>query len=230
MSQPPAAIYALPIKRSFNADSYSRFQLSRVHDILCLSLQRRDYIRARRAWSILSRSEMIEWEAMWRLGLATLGDVNQMDPDSISGRERIEYLKICLLKGKRTHREDILTELVITLIKFGRYRDAYDELGLYLPSFPYFDNVALNTYAGMVALQLAFPAAPPNGSPSSTRSQPNIGLLRESKAHFEHVKLLKPDDSNALSFIAALESLDADGKLGTHSILERLGEERTVKP
>ena len=108
MSQPPAAIYALPTKRSFNPEPnrsipHSRFQLSRVHDILCLSLQRRDYIRARRAWSILSHSEMIQWEAMWRLGLATLGDVNQMDPDSISGRERVEYLKICLLKGKKTH-------------------------------------------------------------------------------------------------------------------------------
>src|SRR5258708_7882981 len=106
MSRFPATIYTLPINGSCGSEpseppqymSYSRFRLSRVHDILCLSLQRRDYVRARRAWSILSRCGVIEWEAMWRLGLATLGDVDQMDSESIPGRERVEYLKVCLLR------------------------------------------------------------------------------------------------------------------------------------
>jgi len=198
--------------------SYSLFQLSRIHDILCLSLLRRDYIRARRAWGILSRSGVIEWEAMWRLGLATLGDVDQMDYESNPGRERVEYLKICLLRCERMKKEEILTELILTLIKFGRYRDAYDELGFHLPSFPYHDNVALNTYAGMLALQLAF-LTPPDGS---TPTQPNISLLYESKAHFERVKLLKPDDPNAVAYISILKSANSDGKLDSYHIFKSL--------
>jgi len=82
--------------------------------------------------------------------------------------------------------------------------------------------VALNTYAGMLALQLAFSTALPNGSTTNVQSQPNIGLLRESKAHFERVKLLKPHDQNALAYIAIFESVNSDGKLEAYNILERL--------
>ena len=51
----------------------------------------------------------------------------------------------------------MLFALVLHLIKHERYREAMDELELYLPSPPYDSVSSLHTYAGMLAFFLAQP-------------------------------------------------------------------------
>ncbi|KAF8327948.1 uncharacterized protein EI90DRAFT_3017943 [Cantharellus anzutake] len=206
MAPGPLTVYSLPTLQPSIQDPnvplarvpFLAFQLSRINDILHLSLERGDYHRARRAWSILSRCGMFDWRAMWKLGLATLGNVHQMNSKSKESKERIEYLRVCLLRGYKTDKEEMLSELVLTLIKFSRYEEAYKELEFHLLSMPFGDNVALNTYAGMLALQLAL-SSPSNEDPSVALES---AKLYESKNYFEHVKRLKPDDSNAQTFLS----------------------------
>ncbi|KAF9534747.1 hypothetical protein CPB83DRAFT_888718 [Crepidotus variabilis] len=168
-----------------------KLHIRRLYDVLQLCIQRRDFERATRAWSILARCKEMEWKSLWPIGLVILG--HNTSAESSSGSD-VEYLRAMMLQHP-DEREYILSELVLRLLHSQKPRQALDELELYLPSFPYQDNAALHIYAGLSALDLSI---------SGSEKVANPGLLREAQTHFDHAKALEPDN---LVVLADLEKV-----------------------
>ncbi|KAI6105877.1 hypothetical protein F5141DRAFT_1126535 [Pisolithus sp. B1] len=123
-----------------------RIHIRRLYDILHLSLQRQDLVRAQRAWAILARCNEVHWKNLWTL---SVGDVDSVPT-------KIDYLRAMMLQHP-DEREKILSELIHLYILAGRHRDALDELEFNnndscLPSFPYYDNPTLHLYAGLCCM------------------------------------------------------------------------------
>ncbi|KAF8351600.1 hypothetical protein F5887DRAFT_875492 [Amanita rubescens] len=166
-----------------------KVHIRRLYDILQLCIQRQDFTRARRAWAILARCKEIQWKSLWMTSLLLVGDgLHDVD----SSKDKVNYLRSLMLQHL-DDREAILTELIHCLIVSGRYREALDELELYLPSFLYQDNPILHVYAGLLCLYLSQEAT----EDVSRSSQ----LLREARSHLEHAKELDPDSATAELFI-----------------------------
>lgn len=169
-----------------------KIHIRRLYDVLQLSIHRNDLARARRAWCILVRCKEVHWMAMWTTGLHLLGaNTDKVGPAS----KRLEYLRTMMLRNPED-REDIIKELVLHLILAGSYREALDELELYLPSFPYQDNPVLHTYAGLISLYLAQPSRS-----AGTGLSFDSGLLREAQSHFERSIILDPENVVAHAFL-----------------------------
>jgi RNA polymerase I-specific transcription initiation factor RRN11 len=46
--------------------------IRRLYDLLQLCIQRHDYERAKRAWSILARCKEVEWKSLWPTALVIM--------------------------------------------------------------------------------------------------------------------------------------------------------------
>ncbi|TFY69412.1 hypothetical protein EVJ58_g427 [Rhodofomes roseus] len=71
-----------------------KVHIRRLIDILQLSLQRQDYDRARRAWTILIRCKEINWKDMWKTAIALLADAG--DDDLEENDQRIAFLSVVI--------------------------------------------------------------------------------------------------------------------------------------
>ncbi|KXN89564.1 RNA polymerase I-specific transcription initiation factor rrn11 [Leucoagaricus sp. SymC.cos] len=144
-----------------------KVHIRRLYDVLELCIQRNDFARAKRAWAILVRCKEFRWEEHWTTGLYILNE-DKTSTENIP--QRIAFIRAMMLRdidkaslfwyilfpsGSPAAQETMLKELVLLLILSGQYRQALDELELYLPSFPYQDNAILHIYAGLLCLHLA---------------------------------------------------------------------------
>ncbi|KAF9520862.1 hypothetical protein BS47DRAFT_1286631 [Hydnum rufescens UP504] len=184
--------------------SARKFHIRRLQDILQLSVQREDFARAKKAWAILARCTEVDWITIWETGLSVIGkatgqSLEEHDTSRMGNRERLDYLKIVMLRHK-PGREQILQEIVLTLIASQRHQEALDELELYLPSFPFQDNPVLHTYAGLIALFLAQPAGSISGPRSQSQAREAM-LIREAKSHFERALALDQENVVSLRFL-----------------------------
>ncbi|EGO27767.1 hypothetical protein SERLADRAFT_435521 [Serpula lacrymans var. lacrymans S7.9] len=171
-----------------------KVHIRRLYDILQLSLQRKDLPRAKRAWAILSRCKEVEWKSMWSTSLYLLSDhVDKIE----SSPPKIDFLRTMMLQYP-DERESILKELVLHLILSNRYREALDELELYLPSFPYHDNPVLHVYAGLLSLQLAQSSGEAQADDSHALYS---GTLDHAQTYLERARLLDPNNVVANAFL-----------------------------
>jgi len=135
---------------------------------------------------------------MWRTGLLLTGDLIQAESSSES-MTRLEYLRVMMLRHPE-EQESILREIVLRKVASNKYREALDELDLYLPSHPYQDNAVLNSYAGLLSFHLAlYPTEEPIAP--SKMSDVNHSLLRESQIHFERATALDPENIVSSTFL-----------------------------
>ncbi|KAF8631621.1 hypothetical protein AX15_002363 [Amanita polypyramis BW_CC] len=191
---------SLQSKRPFTA---RKVHIRRLYDLLQLCIHRQDFVRARRAWAILARCKEVQWRTLWTTSLLLVGTgLHGVD----SGEEKVHYLRALMLQHL-DDREAILTEVIHCLIRSGRYKEALDELELYLPSFPYQDNPILHAYAGLLSLYLSQEASKDPSRCSAFR--------REAQSHFGHAIELDADNFVAQAFIQKTlannyESLHAD--------------------
>ncbi|TFK71782.1 hypothetical protein BDN72DRAFT_749404, partial [Pluteus cervinus] len=174
-----------------------KLHIRRLCDLLYLSIQRNDYERAKRAWCILARCKEFKWMSMWKTALCILGHPENGEKPQ---QENIEFLRT-MLRQYPQDREQILQELIANMIHAKQYRDALDELDLYLPSLPYQDNATLNLYAGLISLYLA--QGPPSEGGGNKPGYSNLQstLAAEARSHFEHARNLDPDNPIAQAFI-----------------------------
>ena len=68
--------------------------IRQLNDILHLCIEQRDVVRARRAWSILSRCKEFDWKYMWRTGLFMISPDTQEGTDDAC----LRYLSEMMLK------------------------------------------------------------------------------------------------------------------------------------
>jgi RNA polymerase I-specific transcription initiation factor Rrn11 len=85
--------------------SARNFHIRRLQDILQLSVQREDFSRAKRAWAILARCTEVDWITIWETGLSVIGKATDQsfeehDTPRMGNRERLDYLKIVMLRHK----------------------------------------------------------------------------------------------------------------------------------
>ncbi|KAH9844087.1 uncharacterized protein C8Q71DRAFT_29459 [Rhodofomes roseus] len=202
-----------------------KVHIRRLIDILQLSLQRQDYDRARRAWTILIRCKEINWKDMWKTAIALLADAG--DDDLEENDQRIAFLSV-VIRQHPDEREMILKELVLRLIQTGKYRRALDELDLYLPLFPFHDNPVMHTYAGLLALYLSQPAQASEGG-TQQGQQWNAGLISAARAHFERARWIDPGNTIANAFLEQLPNITriTDPRQGPESDDE--GEDRSME-
>ncbi|KAL0949319.1 hypothetical protein HGRIS_009394 [Hohenbuehelia grisea] len=189
-----AFLFAFPNNRKpFDA---RRTHMYRVHDILCLCLQRGDMDRARRAWCLLARCPEVKWMTLWSTAMFMLAG----DYSDVRGRQqaKIDFLRAVMLQYS-DDREAILKEIALCMILSGKHREALSELELYLPSFPYHDNPSLHILAGMISLYLA-------QSDIEGRTHFDRILVRDSQAHFERAIALNDKDDFAQAFLTKVRS------------------------
>lgn len=67
-----------------------KVHIRRLYDVLQLCLQRGDFLRAKRAWAILSRCKGINWKTMWKLGVQLSGEQAQYDMER--NEQKIKFL------------------------------------------------------------------------------------------------------------------------------------------
>lgn len=187
-------LFALPYGSDFKISSTRKLHIRQLNDVLHLSIQRGDFVRAGRAWSILLQCKEYNWKAMWKTGLLLASG-----PDNINrnGEERIEFLKKAM-RQQPEQQEAILQELVIQFTAHDRFREALDELQLYLPSFPYQDNPILHLYAGLICFHLANHLDNEGGKES---------LLAQAKGHLDRSLALKSDDVTANAFVGEVRAV-----------------------
>ncbi|KDQ07788.1 hypothetical protein BOTBODRAFT_591586 [Botryobasidium botryosum FD-172 SS1] len=206
-------MFSVPaIRRPVVPSNTSRaFHIRRLQDILQLSIQTGDLVRAKRAWCILARCKEVNWRVLWRTGLTLAGSLNESLAERTDGK--LEYLRAMMLRHQDS-RELILQEIVLLLIDAGQYREALDEINLYLPSFPYQDNPVLHTYAGLLSLFMAQPfqqtpaKAPPRHVADQSPSIPPIittgfseAQLRDAQSHLERARSLDEHNVVASGFL-----------------------------
>ncbi|KAK7060453.1 hypothetical protein VNI00_001218 [Paramarasmius palmivorus] len=171
--------------------------IRRLFDIFQLCLHRHDIPRARRAWTILARCKEVKWTSMWSTAIYLVGE---SDLQGENTTQQLDLLRELMLHHP-TEREVLLQELVFRLILLERYREAVDELELYLPSFPYQDNPVLHTYAGLLCFYLA----------QEQSGSFNESTLREAKAHLDRALNLDPENvvvQSLLDKVAVIENKD----------------------
>ncbi|KAK0206739.1 hypothetical protein DFS33DRAFT_1486309 [Desarmillaria ectypa] len=134
--------------------SARKVHICRLYDVLELSLLRNDLPRARKAWAILARCKEMHWTTMWATAVRILGDETF---DEHGSSKRLAFLREMMLQLP-DKREMILKEVILRQIMAGHFKQALDELELYLPSFPYQDDPVLHNYAGLLSLYLSQPS------------------------------------------------------------------------
>lgn len=136
--------------------------------------------------------------SMWMTGFLVLRGSSSNDVP----QEKLEFLRTMLLQ-QTGQREAILQELLFCLIRCGKYREALNELELYLPAFPYQDNPILHTYAGLLCLYMAQP------SPESESAVFDEVLLRAAQSHLDQSKRLDPENIVTQAFLDKIPELRA---------------------
>ena len=102
---------------SSSSSSARSVHLRRLCDILHLSIQRGDLLLAQRSFALLSRSEGVQWPAIWKLALIILAaDEHPPAYDILGTPKRIEFLRLMMLR----HPEQVRTQLSPTT--FVRFR------------------------------------------------------------------------------------------------------------
>ncbi|KAI0796878.1 hypothetical protein C8Q75DRAFT_215207 [Abortiporus biennis] len=81
-----------------NPVSSRKIHIRRLYDILQLCILRGDYVRARRAWSILIRCNEVDWHDLWRTGVVLLGEIKEGNEQETL--QKIEYLTTIMLQHK----------------------------------------------------------------------------------------------------------------------------------
>ncbi|KAI9056537.1 hypothetical protein FKP32DRAFT_1585798 [Trametes sanguinea] len=175
-----------------------KLHIRRLYDILYLCVQRRDWVRARRAWAILARCKEVDWKTKWRTSLLLLGGEDPEAHQIRADEDRVSFL-IVMMRQYPEERESILKELVLHLIRSDMHRRAMEELDLYLPSYPYQDNPVLHVYAGLIALYLAQPGG---DNSEETIYGWNASLLRDAQTHFERARTIDPSNVVAETFLS----------------------------
>ncbi|KAG8898996.1 hypothetical protein FRC00_002057 [Tulasnella sp. 408] len=127
-----------------------------VSDILYVSIHRRDWHRAKRAWGLLLRTPEVEWTDIWRIGLLLLNKGVDVDKRKASG-DRIEWLKTMMRKIPY-YRETTLQELAIELILAKDFEEAKVQLDMYTGEYPFIDNATLRGLSGLLYLYTAQPS------------------------------------------------------------------------
>jgi len=181
-------LFALPYGSDFKSSGTRKLHIRQLNDVLHLSIQRGDLIRARRAWTILLHCKEYNWKVMWKTGLllaSGTGNANE------GGKEDVQFLKKAM-RQQPEQQEAILQELVLQLTAHDRFREAMDELQLYLPSFPFQDNPILHLYAGLICFHLA------NNSENEGSTE---SLLVQAKGHLDRSLALNSDNTTANAFI-----------------------------
>ena len=79
--------------------------IRRLYDVIQLSIQRDEYLRARRAFGILARCKEIKWKDLWKLALLLLADSEELPTSKDGSLTRLEFLRMMMLQ----HREDAST-------------------------------------------------------------------------------------------------------------------------
>lgn len=121
--------------------------IRRLYDVIQLSIQRDEYLRARRAFGILARCKEIKWKDLWKLALLLLADSEELPTSKDGSLTRLEFLRMMMLQHREDastlysyfgvdhlplpQRETIFQELVLLLVLTGKYKEALDELQLY---------------------------------------------------------------------------------------------------
>ncbi|KAJ7368530.1 hypothetical protein DFH08DRAFT_28090 [Mycena albidolilacea] len=190
-----------PTSDTKDARSARKIHIRRLYDVMHMCIQRNDFARATRAWTILAHCKEINWQTKWSTSVHLLSAKNPDDPE-----QPVEFLRLMMLQHPED-RETILKELVLRLINAERHREALDELELYLPSFPYQDNALLHVYAGLLCMYIGQPN-------SELNSRFNPSLLRSAQTYFERAKILDPYDSIAEAFLRKIQKLNG---ADTHS-------------
>ncbi|KAJ7929990.1 hypothetical protein B0H13DRAFT_2228379 [Mycena leptocephala] len=183
-----------PTTDAKNPSTARKIHIRRLYDVMHMCIQRRDLERATRAWTILAHCKEVDWRTMWSTSVHILAE--NMDDNEKTAR-KVEFLRLMMLQHAED-RETILKELVLRLILAEQYREALDELELYLPSLPYQDNPLLHIYAGLISTYIA--------QPTSQFSQFNPALLRSAQSHFERARVLDPDNAMADAFLRKVKS------------------------
>ena len=73
-----------------------RSHIRLLYDVLQLSLQRADYPRARRAWSVLVRCKEVDWKSLWNAGVMLVDDGSNEAWHGNS--KKLEYLSAMMLQ------------------------------------------------------------------------------------------------------------------------------------
>ncbi|GJE84253.1 RNA polymerase I-specific transcription initiation factor rrn11 [Phanerochaete sordida] len=176
--------------------SARKVHIRRLYDILELSIHRSDFVRAKKAWSILVRCKEVNWRVMWRTGALLVG---KHDDPVAAARERLEYLTTMMLQHPEA-RESVIQEMILQLVASRQYRRALDELELYLPSPPFQENSVLHAYAGLICLYLAQPNRAADVS-SEGRS------LRDAQQYLDRARYLDPNNLVAAAWSDAIPQL-----------------------
>ncbi|OBZ76820.1 hypothetical protein A0H81_03957 [Grifola frondosa] len=145
---------------------------------------------------------------------ATTARKSMGNPCSMQGKDiaepdaqRVKFLT-AMMRQHPDERESILKELILRLINSELYRQAMEELELYLPSFPYQDNPVFHLYAGLISLYLAQPSS--NlflGEEFTNGSDWDANLVRDAQGRFERAKALDPTNVVAIAFLDQLPDI-----------------------
>ncbi|KAF7355499.1 RNA polymerase I-specific transcription initiation factor rrn11 [Mycena sanguinolenta] len=194
MSFRDMAFVFTPTLDSKEPRSARKIHIRRLYDVMHMCIQKNDFDRATRAWTVLAHCKEINAQAKWSTSLHILSAKNPEDP-----QKAVEFLRVMMLQHPED-REPILTEMILCLITAEQHRDALDELELYLPSFPYQDNAVLHVYAGLLSMYI--------GQRTSGPSQFDPALLRSAQTYFERAKVLDPNNSTVESFLQKIQKLN----------------------
>ncbi|KIJ56939.1 hypothetical protein M422DRAFT_23077 [Sphaerobolus stellatus SS14] len=186
--------------------SERKVHIRRLADILQICLHKKDWSRARKAWTILARCPEYDWKSLWQTGLLLVAS-DKEHVENAGDAKRLEYLRVMMLRSPVEERVIILQELILWFIKAGRQQEGLDELELYLPSFPYNEVPALHIYAGFLCLWLARSA---KGTSTTTQAQFNLNELHKCKTHLRRASELDPEHPVTKGLLANLEKILED--------------------
>lgn len=176
-----------------NSVSYSsltdqhRQHMRRVHDLLHLSLLRRDHKRAVRCFVLLLRSQ--DWRPieLWKFGLR----IACMDAHNDAAQK---YL-LRISRTRTVLRPYSLAFFIRECIRNGNYQRAHEELSGIITSFPYRLHPQLHTYLGLLTLYIghAEPDEHFHDIPHmNTSFHVPPGVKRTAKFHFENAVKVAP--------------------------------------
>ena len=83
--------------------STRKAHIRRLHDILQLCIQRRDWARAKRAWAILVRCGEVDWKTMWTTSVLLLSEDDPEDNGVQANGDRVRFLSIMM----RQHPDEV---------------------------------------------------------------------------------------------------------------------------
>ena len=140
--------------------------IRRLTDIVHLCLQRRDLVRAQKAWAVLARCHEINLAAAGWSTLAREFDVGSQRIKAKGLDALRERVLACIDAGQEAEGLDDLETQVIGKFSLP-YMRAETVLNRYITAHPYSEDASLHVYAGMLALFLA----QPTGQPAKRRAR-----------------------------------------------------------